>query len=189
MSYKFEDTDKEANDFKERIPFGISEVQITGVSLGETEAGKEYIEVGVITQDALEDSARVWFVGGASKFSFDTLRSIVVHTAKTDADKEKARVAVEACVDTEALVELINAKCIGGQVWFTKYYNATRSYTGSDGKTYRSVDKAVLGYQPKLKPELMPTAKSNDEITAENVATVFPGSEDVTGSGPDVPVW
>jgi hypothetical protein len=175
MSYKFSDDDKTASEFAERMPYGISEVQLVGATLGETEAGKEYVEIGVVDKDGIEDSARVWFVGGAAKYSFDTVRSIIVHIAKTDADKEKARQAVEACPDTEALVEILNSKCSGGQLWFTKYYDPERTYTAQDGKTRRSINKQVLGYQPKLKPELMP--KDSGDIVLKDLQDVMPGAE------------
>lgn len=174
MAYQFNDEDKEANDRTERIPFGISEVQFVGATAGETEAGKDYIEVTVTDKNGVEDNARVWFVGGAAKYSFDTLRNIVVHIAKNDADKEKARMAVESCVDNEALADLMNEKCVGGQLWFTKYYNPSRTYTGTDGQTRRSVDNSVYGYEPKLKSELMPDA-------VDAVQQVMPGATEVKG--------
>lgn len=187
MSYNFSTEDKEANEFSPRIPFGISEVQLSGVTAGETEAGKDFIEVTVVDKDGTEDSARVWFVGGAAKYSFDTLRAIVVHTAKTDADKEKARAAVEACTNNEELASLMNTKCSGGQIWFTKYFNPTRTYSSTSGVTLRSVDKSVLGYEPKLKAELMPDT-SGGEITMDNIDKVFPGAETVKiDAGASVP--
>lgn len=180
MSYVFEDEDKVANEFNERIPFGISEVQFVGATAGETEAGKDFIEVTVTDKDGLEDSARVWFVGGAAKFSFDTLRQIAVHIAKDDKAKEKARMAVENVKDNDELAELLNKNCIGGHLWFTKYFDPSRTYQGSDGVTRRSINNSVLGYEPKLKPELMPDTSGGRPVSS-GVEDVFPGAEIATG--------
>lgn len=164
MSYKYTAEDKEPTEFKERMPYGVSKVKLVGVTVGETAAEKEYVEVTVVNEDGVEDSARVWFVGGASKYSFQTLRDIVIHNAKADSDKEKARQAVDSVEDNYALAELINKKTAGGELWFTKYYSPKNTYSGSDGVVRKSVDRSVYGYEPKLKPQLMPTLKNEDTI-------------------------
>lgn len=174
MSYQFNDEDKEAVEFAERMPYGVNKVQLVGVTAGETDAGKDYIEVTVTNADGIEDSGRVWFVGGASKYSFDTLRQIVIHSQKSDSDKEAARMAVEKCVDNEALADLINKQCVGAELWFTKYFDAERTYQGSDGVTRRSVNKNIYGYEPRLKPELMPEAFAKNEDSANPLAGATP---------------
>lgn len=181
MSYSFNDEDKVEAEFTERMPFGVTEVQFVGAAAGETDAGKDFIEIIVANKDGIEDSARVWFVGGAAKFSFDTLRQIAVHIAKDDKAKEKARMAVESVKDNEELAELLNKNCIGGHLWFTKYYDPTRTYLGSDGQTRRSVSKSVLGYEPKLKANLMPDAMPNADETPSAILDAFPGAEEIKG--------
>lgn len=176
MAYKFGDTDKEEVAFAEKMPFGVNVVKLVGATAGETEAGKEYIELTVANEDGVEDSGRVWFVGGASKFSFNTLRQIIVHNAKTDAAKEKARLEVEKCADSDALANLLNAKCVGGELWLTKYYDPERTYTGQDGQQRRSINKNLYGYEPKLKPELMPEADQDKEQL-----NALEGAEPATG--------
>lgn len=173
MAYSFNDDDKAEREFKERVPFGISVVQLLGVTAGETDAGKDFIEVAFTTADGIEDVARVWFVGKAAPISFNTLRSIVVHSAKTDSDKEAARLAVESCADNDELANLMNAKCIGAELWVTKYYDPTRTYQGGDGVERRSINTNIYGYEPKLRPDLMPQAdQEKDELNK-----TFPGSE------------
>lgn len=165
MPYKFNDEDKEeVSSFKDRLPFGVNTVKLVGVTAGETDAGKNYIEVTVENEDGIEDSARVWFVGGAVKYSFDTLRQIVVHSAKTDSAKEQARLAFEKCLDSDAVADLMNKKCVGAELWVTKYYDPTRTYTNADGETRRSINTNLYGYEPNLKPELMPDEKPKDTV-------------------------
>ena len=123
--------------------------------LGETEGGKEYVEFTVIGKNEEEDTARVWFTTpAATNYSFNVIRQIIVHNTKEE-NKDKARKAVDAVKTTQELVDLLNEKCLGGELWFTKYYNPTRTYENKAGETKRSVDKNVYGYEPKEKPELM----------------------------------
>lgn len=170
MAYEFNDEDKAAtDDFQERIAFGVSEVTLVGAVSGQTEAGKDYLELTVADKSGTEDSARVWFTGGASPYSFQTIRQIVVHTAKSDEDKEKARMAVENTKDTDELADLLNSKCEGKQLWFTKFYSPDRTYQNNNGETKRSIDNRVYGYLPKDRPELMPS-------DTDAVQSTFPGA-------------
>lgn len=174
MSYNFGDKDKEVREFSESMPFGINVVQLMQVEAVTAENGKDYIELTVTSKDGIEDTARCYFVGGAVNISFNTLRQIAVHIAKDEEEKQAARDAVDATNNTEELAAYLNEKCIGGELWFTKYYDATRTYTTENG-TFRSINKNVVGYEPKLKPELMP-----QKAPAGGDAN-FPGSEAATG--------
>lgn len=155
MAFNFNEDDKKVQDFGEFIPFGVSQVQFVLAEAGEVN-GKTYIDVFVQDADGLEESARVWFTGGATNISFNTLRQIAVHIMKTEADKAKMGEAMDSVPDTDALVALLNKKCIGGELWFTKYYDPKRTYQSKTGVTKRSINRNVHGYPPKLKPELMP---------------------------------
>lgn len=171
MSYKLTKDDKMAKERKEYMPFGVNIVKLLGATAGETAAGKDYIELTVQNADGIEDNARVWFTGGASPYSYQTIQQIVVHHAKTDADKEKARLAVEKCQDSDELANLLNSKCEGAELWLTKYYDPSRTYMNASGETKKSINTSIYGYEPKLKPELMP---KTDEVTPAN------GSQEVT---------
>lgn len=169
MAYEFTDEDKAAtDDFQERIAFGVSEVTLVGATSGQTEGGKDYLEITVADASGTEDNARLWFTGGASPYSFQAVRQIVVHTA-AEADKEKARLAVEECANTDDMSDLLNKKCAGKQLWFTKFYSPDRTYTNSNGETRRSIDNRVYGYAPKARPELMPS-------DTDAVQSTFPGA-------------
>jgi hypothetical protein len=188
MAYNFTDEDKAVtDDFQERIPFGVSEVVIVSAKADVTEAGKDFIELTVQNAEGLEDSARKWFTGGASPYSFQAIRQIIVHTAD-DKDKEKARLAVENTANTEEMVALINKMCIGKQIWFTKFYSPDRTYTNQSGETKRSIDNNVYGYEPKDQPNLMPEA--NGGATANAVTDTFPGAtEEASSSIPAEDAW
>lgn len=175
MAYSFNDDDKAATDFEERIPFGVSEVTLVGAVSGQTNDGKDFIELTVADKNGLEDNARFWFTGGASPYSFQGLRQIIVHTAK-EADKEKARMAVESTADTDSLAELMMKQCVGKQLWFTKFYSPDRTYVNQNGDTKRSIDNRAYGYAPKDRPELMPTAAD----TNKTVSTPFGDATETT---------
>lgn len=169
MAYKFTKEDREVanQEQTERMPFGVNTVKIVGATYGETDAGKEFLEIEVKNADGLVDSARVWFTGKASPYSLQTVQQIVVHSAK-EADKEKARQAVQNAVDGNALADIINKRCVGAEAWLTKYYDATRTYTNQNGETKRSINTNIVGYEPKLKPSLMPEdSKSTDQVSDE----------------------
>lgn len=177
MAYKFNDEDKAASDMAERMPFGVSKVALLEAEAGITDNGKDYIELKVANADGIEDSARVWFTGKASPYSFATLRQIAVHNASA-ANKEKARMGIESVKDNDELVFLLNKNCIGGELWFTKYYHPTDTYQGSDGQQYRSTNTNIYGYEPKEKPELMPGKMSSDDAN-EAVTAAFGATEAV----------
>lgn len=183
MAYKFNDEDKAASDMAERMPFGVNTVRLVGATAGETEAGKDFIELEVENAEGVTDKARVWFVGGAAKYSFATLRQIAVHNANPS-DKEKARMAVESVADNEALADLLNTNCIGGELWLTKYYDPAKTYQGTDGNEYRSVNTNIYGYEPKSKPELM------DAPAQTAVQATFPGATaEPTANVPSDDAW
>ena len=160
MSYKFNDSDKEVREFNNNyFGFGVHNVKLVGATTGETEAGKEFMELEICDKedDTIADKASVWFVGGASNISFNTLRQIIVHNAKTDADKEKARQAVDKVADIDELAALINDKTVGGELWFTKYIQPGKTYTNAKGEVKPSVNRNIYGYEPKLREDLMPS--------------------------------
>lgn len=188
MAYDFTDEDKAAtSDFQDRIDFGVSEVILVGATAGETQDGKDFLELTVADKNGTEDSARVWFTGGASPYSFQTIRQIVVHTAP-EADKEKARMAVENTKNTDELADLLNKNCEGKQLWFSKFYDPTRTYTNDRG-TFKSINSRIYGYRPKDQPELMPKADTGVDSA---VTDAFPGAEkldDASGSVPPADAW
>jgi hypothetical protein len=161
MSYKFNNDDrKQANEVsanKDYLPFGVNAVELVGATAGETNDGKQFLEL-TVTDGAIESNARVWFTGKASPYSLQTIQQIVVHHAK-EADKEKARMAVQTVADLDALTALLNKMCQGAELWVTVYYDPTRTYQTQSGESKRSINTNVYGYEPKLKPELMPAAQ------------------------------
>lgn len=175
---KFNDEDKVDSGFSnDYMPFGVSSVSLMLFEHGGTGDGEsEYIEATVCdpNDDEKTETARFWFsTDKSANISFNAIRQIVVHNAK-EADKAKAREAVDACADGDELTALLNEKLIGGQCWFTKYYDQTRTYQNKSGVTKKSVNKNLYGYEPKLKPELMPQDESKTTV-AEQV-----GGEGVT---------
>lgn len=188
MAYQFNDEDKVEREFAEKLPYGVSKVQLVGATAGETDDGKDWIDLEITTEDGIEDTARVWFTGKAAPYSFNTLRQIAVHQGKDDAEKEKIRAAVEACGTSDELATLLNDKVAGGELWFTKYLDPQRTWQDNDGNTRRSVNKNVYGYEPKEKPELMPnkmSADDRDELNPNNLDKIFPPEDgDKKADGP-----
>lgn len=184
MAFNFSDEDKEVREFQESLPFGVSVVQVTGAIADQNDNGKEFIEVGVVNEAGVEDSVKLWFTGGASNISFNTLRQIAVHCSDDEEAKAAARDRIDAVKDSQELADAISEICSGKQIWYTKYYDAQgRTYTNGYG-TFKSINENIYSYEPKLKPELMPKPadENGEEITKDNVDKVFPGAEKVDGS-------
>lgn len=184
MAHQFNDEEKEVREFSDSMPFGITVVQVTGAIADVNQNDKEFIEVGVIAENGVEDSAKFWFTGGASNISFNNLRTIAVHCAETDELKEKARQAVDKVADSQELADLISDICTGKKVWFTKYYDAKGATFTNEYGTFKSTNKNVLGYEPKLREDLMPKktedtpfgpATPAEQAEPTNAADTVPG--------------
>lgn len=175
MSYDFNKEDKEIKEFADRIPFGVHQVQLVGAEAGETDVGTNFIEMSIVSANGIEDKARLWFTGGASNISFNTIRQILVHNGKTEEQKAQVRDKVDAAKNTDELAEILTAFS-GAQLWLTKYYDPTRTYTNQAGETKRSINTNVYGYEPKLKPELMPQKSTVDQVL-DSVQRAMPGAE------------
>lgn len=171
MAHEFNSDEKEVKEFSDRIGFGVHTVQLVGGEAGTDANGKDYIDVAVVSEDGIEETVRMWFTGGASNISFNTLRQILVHSVADEANKATVRDTVDAVKNTDELAELLN-KATGGELWMTKYYDPTRTYTNAQGQTRRSINANIYGYQPKLKPELMPqdAPKGSDPLAGTPLA-------------------
>ena len=183
MSYDFNDESKVVKEFGDYLGFGVHKVQLMLAETGETDAGKPFIEINFTTADGIEDKARVWFVSEANaNISFNTLRQMLVHNTK-EADKDKAREAVDKVKDIDELATLLNEKMMAGEFWVTKYYDPSRTYENQSGATKRSINTNMYGYEPKPHPELMPKPADENGDALENVNKVMPGSEEVKADG------
>ncbi len=178
---KFSDENKTVREFTNNyFDYGVHNVLIGEVELGQTDAGKEYIEITVVDPGNAEitDSARVWFTSDkAANYSFNVLRTIFVHNTP-EARKDEARDIFDRVQDTETLVQIMQG-VKGKECWFTKYQDPERTYTAQDGTQRKSVNKNVMGYAPKLKPELIPAPRGGEEITTDNLDKIFPGAKEV----------
>lgn len=172
MAFDFSEDDKEVREFADTLPFGVNKVNLLLAEPGVTDAGKDFIELNFVNETGIEDKARVWFVGGAANISFNTLRSIAVHNMATDKEKEEIRQAVDAVANSDELAAILNEKCMNGEFWVTKYYDPERTYQNQSGQTRQSINKNIYGYEPRLKPELMPRP-ANADGSAREVDTPF----------------
>lgn len=183
---KFNDTDKLLKDiFDDRLEFGVHKVKMTVATAEKSDEGKEYIEIHIVgpKPDEIEDKARFYFVGGATNISFNEISRIIMHNtpeAKKDAMKKK----ITALEDPEAMAALLNEVCTGGELWLTKYYDPKRTYTNAKGETKKSVNTNLYGYEPKLKPELMPAPK-----VEANLEVPFESASDASATVPAKGDW
>lgn len=162
MAYQFTEEDKEDVNpqFEDRIPFGVTPVQITLATADVTDKGSDFVEVGVITESGAEDSTRLYFTEKAAKYSLSTIKAIATHNAPED-KQDAVRKAIEGVKDTDFLAQLINDKMIGNSAWFTKYYDPERTYEDRDGNVRKSINTGLWGFEPREKPELMPKPKTH----------------------------
>lgn len=180
----FTNEHKEEREFGNFFPFGVHKVKIIGFYLDKTEGGKEFLEVGFTNEEGtIEDKARVWFsTDKAVNYSFNILKGIFVHNAP-EAKKDQARKLFDAVENTEKLAELLTSKLIGKEMWFTKYPDPERTYTGGDGRTYQSINKNIYGYPIELNQSLMPAPKETAGEAAGKVFSKADEAEDVPFKG------
>lgn len=181
---KFSDDNKQVNEFSggNWFGFGVHKVKIMLIENGGTgKDEKEYVEVTVVGNNGEEETARVWFTTDkAANYSFNVLRQIYVHNAP-EPKKDEARTAFDALTTSDELVELMQ-KCVGGECWFTKYESPDRTYTNQAGETKKSIDKNIMGYEPKLREDLIRPGEPKDkvhDVTDEDLEN--------TDTGPNVP--
>lgn len=167
----FDITAEMKEEYIDRISFGVHKGKIVGFADGVTEGGVPYIDVA-FDVDGIEDSTRLFFgtVKGA-KYSFNTLKGIYTHNAP-ESQKETARKGLDKVNNSEELIEALNSKLVGKELWVSKFYDPTRVYMGSDGKQHRSVNVDVYGYEPPMKPELMPQKNVADMSESEVAANL-----------------
>ena len=165
----------EGNGGGQWLGFGVHEVQIMLIDMGELDSGTEYMEFTVVGKSDEEERVRLWITDKSEKYTFATLKSIYTHCAPED-KKEAAKEALDKCKDYDEVLALLQ-KCIGKQVWITKYPDPSRTYTNSQGETKRSINTNIYGYEPKLREDLMPKDDQKEELNK-----TFPGAEDVTNT-------
>lgn len=187
----FTDEHKKESNFGQRFAFGVHKVSILGFNLCGTEEGeKEYVEVGFTDEEGRkEGNVRLYFnTEGNSPISFDILRTIFVHNAPED-KKEAAKASFNGVENSKKMVDLLNSKLIGKEMWYTKYYDAKGGTYQKEGQTYRSVRESVMGYPTNPKLDLMPKPK---ESVTQAAGEVFPNDEPFPSSpakGADEESW
>lgn len=176
----FTDEVKEEKSFN-YFEQGVHKVQISDVTFGFTEDAdeKEFAEVTVVDPDNAEktDKVRLWFhTEGAQSFSFSTLRAIFVHNAPED-KKDGVREKFNALKGTEELEAACKKMLPGKECWFSIYESDTRTYTDESGKTRKSFDKNITGYEPKPK-------QVSKTVTVGEGAAKIEGTPDDSGEQP-----
>lgn len=178
--------DSHKQEVNARLPFGVSKVKIIGFNLDKTQNGSEFLEIGFVDGAGAEDKARLYFTDKSARFSLSTLRGILVHNV-SEANKEKARAAIDAVPNTQKLVDLLTTKLIDKEMWVTKYLDPNRTYE-KEGQIFQSININVFPYEPTLNQSLMPKDKPKESV-ADAAESVFGASTDVPfnddGSDPD----
>lgn len=129
---------------------GIHKVTILGITGGENENGKEYIEFVVGGKDGEEGSARMWFTSDkAISFTFNSIRNIFVHNA-VKGKEEAAREMVNKVSNSDELVELCNKVLIGKEAWYV-IEKSDYTYTNQAGELKHGYNRNIFGYEPKPK--------------------------------------
>jgi len=85
LNFNFNDVE----DFKGRIEPGVEECQITGVTSGESQNGKPYIEIGFLTVDGLREHKEKFFVSSEKGTRMTLLR--LKHMIKVLVGEEQSK--------------------------------------------------------------------------------------------------
>lgn len=178
-------TPEDMKDYETYLKFGVHKAKILTFEYGTHENGSEYIDA-FFEVDGVESEARLWFNADKLKgmrFNLVTLKGIYTHNAP-ESKKEAAKAAFEKCADLMSVVELLNAKLGGKEMWVSKFYDPSRTYE-KEGQTYRSINTNIHGYEPEMKPELMPQEDAKpipsgkQAITDDDVVAAFPEGKSV----------
>lgn len=137
------------NFFKE----GVHVVTIEGAVVDKLDDGREYMDVGVKGSKGEEAEVRLWLhTEGSTKYTLRTLQAIMVHNAKTEADKDKIRTYFIGDFDDKKIAAVV-AKLEGKECWYSNFKNLERPYTANDGSTKYSYDRNITGYEPDAKEQ------------------------------------
>lgn len=130
---------------------GVHKVKIEGAVVDKLDDGREYIDVGIKGEGGEEAEVRLWLhTEGAAKFTIRTLQAIMVHNAKTEADKDKIRTYFIGDFDDKKIAA-VASKLDDKECWYSNFKNLDRPYTAADGTTKYSYDRNITGYEPAPK--------------------------------------
>lgn len=162
---KDEDKEEIGLYFKE----GIHKVIVTGV-VHQDMGDKEYLEVGIKGEGGETGEVRMYLTEKALKYTINTIRAIFVHNV-SEADKQAARDAVNACKTTEEFAKLCET-LDGKECWYSKSKTGTQ-YTNAQGELKDSYSNNLFGYEPKPSRQEQVAQKVKDfmggEVTKDNL--------------------
>lgn len=131
--------------------FGTHQIQIAKTQFGKHD-DKPYLEI-FVQNDVAEDRARLWLhTPETRRISIDTVRKILVHNQTDEEIKQKIRdkfQQIKNLADFSALAE----KTVGCVAWLKVWEDENRTYQ-KDGKTFKSINRRVFGYEPKSDTEV-----------------------------------
>jgi len=132
---------------------GIHSVTIEKVGFEKNANDKPYLNVEVKDENGNEGAAKIWFTGAAIPYSINTIRTIFVHNASNEEDKEKLRQFFKG-LEGKSLYELsqFTDKLVGKQAWYS-VRKTDETYEDKDGNTKSRYDRSIWGYEPTFKDE------------------------------------
>lgn len=157
--------------------FGIGtyKVEISLITSGVTEAGKEYVEFTVVDPEDKDRSgtARLWFTtDGAAKYAISIISGIFVHNTSED-KRDALRSALKKLTDTDGLLDIAQKKLVGKEAYYVVEEDELRTYVNKDGETLPSINRNIYGYEMTPKKTDKVTEKEREEISA-GVEEAFP---------------
>lgn len=129
---------------------GVHDVTVKSAKFDKNPNGKVFVEVEVADDSDRKGSAKLWFEGGATPYSLNTIRTIFVHNAETKEDKDKLREFFKAPKSLHVISEVL-PKLTGKQCWYSSQ-KTEETYEANDGSTKHRYENNVWAFEPTLKP-------------------------------------
>lgn len=141
---------------------GVHKIKIAGAEMAKDQNGKIFAEVAVVGANGERDKVRLWLHTPATRrISIDNARRILVHNMASEADKQVVRdkfAQIKNLADFGAIL----SKIVGREAWLKLKESESRTYQNARGEIKPSIDRQLLGYEPKSEPK--PVAVEADEF-------------------------
>lgn len=146
------------------IKVGIHEVTITKAFFDKNKNGKIFLHVDVKTKDDEVEKAKLWFIGKATPISLNAIRTVFVHNAETEEDKQKLRDYFSG-LEGRSLSELneVVPNLVGKQAWIKKE-RSEEDWIDDEGNSRPNYETNLYGFEPVVSTKKVSVDSSTDTV-------------------------